>query len=203
MHVDKVILRAALSTLAAILALIAFMVLTLSLAFPSTWMKISYDLGMDGVSVRSAKRAYDYSGDVAYIAYATEVAIGADDDERIEECGELFIADDDFVSYCSARNQTLPEGADGEYEQYVYGQVSVAKYRLGDKDGAVDTAFDGVESGFPKNNAVVSLLLTALQAEDAATVDKIETKMNEMAETIASDTERAYLEEMRSLAENG
>ena len=202
MHVDKVILRAVISTILAMLVLSTFLVLTLSLVFPFSWMKITYDLGMDGVSVRNAKRAYHYTGDVSYIAYATEVAIGADDCERVEECGEMLILDENFLSYCETRNQALPENADGIYEQYVYGQVSVAKYRLGDKDGAVTTAFDGLENRFPKNNAVVALLLTALKVEDSETVDKIERKMNEMVGSIASNTEKAYLEEMRSLAEN-
>lgn len=200
MHVDKVILRAVISSLLAMLVLSTFLVLTLSLVFPFSWMKITYDLGMDGVSVRNAKRAYHYTGDVSYIAYATEVAIGADDCERVEECGEMLILDEKFLSYCETRNQALSENTDGLYEQYVYGQVSVAKYRLGDKDGAVNTAFEGLENRFPKNNAVVALFLTALKAEDSETVDKIERKMNEMAGNISSNTERAYLEEMRSLA---
>ena len=51
MSVDKVILRAALSTLAAILILFAFMILSLTYIFPSTMMGITYDLGMDGASI--------------------------------------------------------------------------------------------------------------------------------------------------------
>ncbi len=203
MHVDKVILRAVLSTVIAMLVLLAFLVLTLSFVFPSAWMKITYDLGMDGASIRNAKRAYHYSGEVSYIAYATEVAIGADNDERVAECGEMFLDDETFDAYCQERNASLPENADGLYEQYVYGQVSVAKYRLGDKDGAVTLAFDGVENCFPKNNAVVALLLTALKANDSDTVETIKRKMNEMASSVDSDTEKTYLEEMRSLAENG
>ena len=166
-------------------------------------MKIAYDLGMDGVSVRNAKRAYRYTGDVSYIAYATEVAIGIDDYVCVDECGVLLIADENFKSYCETRNQGLSEDAMGVYEQYVYGQVSVAKYRLNDKAGAVDLAFDGLDNRFPRNNAVVALLLTAIRENDKEAVRLITGKMNEMVGNVASDTEKAYLEEMRSLAQNG
>ena len=202
MEVDKVILRAVLSTLAAIAGLILFMILTLTFVFPSTMMKITYDLGMDSASVSNAKRAYSRTQDEYYIAFATEVAIGADDDEEIAECGDLFIADEQFSKYCAARTAELGD-VEGTYEQYVYGQVSVAKYRLGDKTGAVETAFAGLGESFPKNNAAVAVLLTALTAKDAQTVGLMKTKMNELRSKLSSETEKTYFEEMFALAQNG
>jgi hypothetical protein len=200
MRLDKVILRAALNTLAAIGILIAFMIFALCFILPSTMMRITYDLGMDGSSIRNAKRAYRYSGSVDYIAYATEVAIGADDDEYISECGKMFIADDEFTVYCQKRNAALPEGVEGVYEQYVYGQVSVAEYRLGNKDSAVDIAFDGVQNSFPKNNAVVALLLTAFKGNDRTTVLKIYMEMDAIDETISTE-EKAYFNEIFALCQ--
>lgn len=198
MRTDKVILNAILSTLSAIGILIAFMILALCFIFPSTMMHITYDLGMDGSSIRNAKRAYRYSGDVEYIAYATEVAIGKDDDEYISECGRLFIADDEFTVYCQKRNENLPEGVEGYYEQYVYGQVAVAEYRLGRSSEAVDLAFDGVKTSFPKNNAVVALLLTAFQNNDLNTRMKIYSEMEEIKGRISAE-EMAYFMEIQAL----
>lgn len=198
MRTDKVILNAVLSTLSAIGILIAFMVLALCFIFPSTMMHITYDLGMDGSSIRNAKRAYRYSGDVEYIAYATEVAIGKDDDEYISECGRLFIADDEFTVYCQKRNASLPEGVEGYYEQYVYGQVAVAEYRLGRSSEAVDLAFDGVKTSFPKNNAVVALLLTAFQNNDLNTRMKIYSEMEAIKGRISAE-EMAYFMEIQAL----
>ena len=94
MRVDKVIARAALSTVAAILLLCAMMIATLCLAFPQTVMKLTYDLGMDGASVKFATIAYERSeNNVYYIAYATEVAIGAEDYENVRSCGKTFVQD--------------------------------------------------------------------------------------------------------------
>ena len=193
MRMDKVIVRAIVSTLLAICALVAFMILALAFIFPSTMMKITYDLGMDGASVRNAKRAYKYSGEVSYIAYATEVAIVDDDFEKIGECGKLFISDENFDKYCSERNQNLPEGVEGAYEQYVYGQVCVAEYKLGNKENAVTIAFSGVEESFPKNNAVIALLLTAVSAGDNDTKNTI---YYEMSQKTLSTEEEAYFEEI-------
>lgn len=203
MRVDKVIVRAALSTLAAIIALIAFMILALSLVYPATLMKMTYDLGMENLCIANAKEAYKRSGEVYYIAFATEVAIGEDDYAKIEGCGQAFIADDEFEQYCTERNEALAgDGVNGAYEQYVYGQVCVAKYRLGRKD-TVEKAFALVgEESFPENNAVVAVLLTALMEKDDSTVEAVRVKMNEMQGSVATE-DKAYFDEVLRLAQNG
>ena len=180
MRLDKVIVRAVLSTLAAIVVLFGCLFLALCFLYPSTMMTITYDLGMDKASVKYAMRAYNRSDEVYYVVYATEVAIGADLDEKIEECGLAFIDNADFEAYCTARDEKmqLPAGLTGQYAQYVYGQVSLAQYRQGEVDGAISTAFDALkENSFPKNNAVEGLALTALMKKDSATAKKIEEKM--------------------------
>lgn len=202
MRVDKVIVRAALSTLAAILVLFAVMLLALTFIFPSTMMRITYDLGMDGASVSCAKRAYAQTDETYYIAFATEVAIGSDDDEGIEECGLLFINDDPqaFETYC-ADYQTKLTGIDGTYEQYVYGQVCLAQYRQGKTAEAVATAFAGLVDKFPQNNAAALLALTAINADDTETVSLVKTEMNELSGKLTTDAERAYLARVIALCE--
>ena len=180
MRLDKVIVRAVLSTLAAIVLLFGCLLLALCFLYPSTMMTITYDLGMDKACVKYAMRAYNRSDEVYYAAYATEVAIGADLDEKIEECGLAFMDNADFEEYCTARDERmqLPAGLTGQYAQYIYGQVSLAQYRQGEVDGAINTAFDALkENSFPKNNAVEGLALTALMKKDSAAAKKIEEKM--------------------------
>ena len=202
MRVDKVIIRAAVSTLVAILVLFAVMVLALVFIFPSTMMQIAYNLGMDGTSVSCAKRAYAYTDETYYIAFATEVAIGSDDDEEIEACGLSFINDDKvaFEEYCAAYQQKLGN-VNGEYEQYVYGQVSLAQYRQGKKAEAVETAFSGLSATFPQNNAAVILLLTAKNAGDNETLLLIDQKMQQLSSQLQTQAEREYLSRMLSLCQ--
>ena len=202
MGVDKVILRAFLNTLAAIGILILFLFTALCTFYPSTMMKLTYDLGMESASIHFAERAYKASDDIYYIAYATEVAIGEGKDGKIDSCGERFIEDENFGAYCAAKNEefaAMDENAEnGEayeqyYEQYIYGQVCIAKYNCGDKQEAVDSAFAWIGTSFKKNNAVVAVLITVLQAGDVETAQMIKGKMKQMQESV-SEADRAYFD---------
>lgn len=198
MSVDKVILRAVLSTLAAIVLLFGFMFTVLVTVYPSTMMEFTYSLGMESSSIRHAERAYKRSDDIYYIAHATQTAIEIEDYEKIDDCGMKLIEDEDFADFCAEKNNTNGKEA-GDYEQYIYGQVCVAKYRCGEKQAAVEYAFSFTEEGeFPNNNAVVAVLITSLRAEDGETVDLIEGKMNERAGTL-SEGDKAYFDEILRL----
>lgn len=194
MRVDKVILRAALSTVAAILGLIVFAVCALAVIYPSTMMQITYDLGMDKLSIANAKQAYKRSGEIYYAAFAMEVAISIDDYERIQSCGELMADDDEFAAYCKDKDEKMNLGDTGSYEQYIYGQICLAVYRQGDEEKAVDKAFAYLDDTFPANNAVVTVLVTAMVEKDDTTVEYVETKMLEMQASVAAQ-DKAYFEE--------
>lgn len=202
MRVDKVILRAALSTLAAIVILFGFMIFALCYIYPSTMMNIAYDLGMDGASITCAKRSYKRSDEVYYIAFATEVAILSEDYEEIAKCGALFAEDDEFATYCKTRNGELGSDVQGTYEQYVYGQICVAEYQIGEKAEAVNDAFAYVGNAFPQNNAVVAVLVTALGEHDLTTVESIKGKMEQLQNGIP-EQDKAYFGDVLALAQNG
>lgn len=201
MGVDKVILRAFLNTLAAIGILILFLFAALCTFYPSTMMKLTYDLGMESASIHFAERAYKDSDDIYYIAYATEVAIGEGKDGKIDTCGERFIEDDEFHAYCLEKDEELGGSVNGTYEQYVCGQVCIAKYCRGDKEEAVECAFEWKGESFQQNNAVVAVLITALQAGDSATAQMIKGKM-EQIEASVSDTDKAYFDRTLGLIKN-
>ena len=198
MGVDKVILRAFLNTLAAIGILILFLFAALCTFYPSTMMDFTYDLGMESASIHFAERAYKSSDDIYYIAYATEVAIGEGKDGKIESCGERFMQDEAFSAYCAAKNDALGDSVNGTYEQYICGQVCIAKYNCGEKQEAVVRAFEFNGSSFKKNNAVVAVLLTALQADDNETAQMIKGKMEQMQGNV-SEGDRAYFDKTLAL----
>lgn len=194
MRVDKVILKAFISTLAAIVLLFAFMFGVLALAFPSTMMHLSYDFGRDKSSIRHAERAYRWFDDTSYMAYAMEVAIGSDNQEKIETCGETVVADAEFFTeYCVEKQASLPESVTTRYEDYLYGKIAVAKYEQGKKEEAVNYAFDSLKGGFPRDNAVVAVYYASLG--DQATVEMIKGKMNDQASSIA-EGDKAYFDKM-------
>ncbi len=188
MDVDKVILRAVLSTLAAIGALLVFLALSLCVFFPSTMMEFSYKLGMEDTSIHFAKRAYKESDDIAYIAYATEVAIEENKTGKILSCGQKFLDDEDFERYSQAQG----EG----YRQLIYGQVCAAKYQSGEIDDAIELAYESLRGQFPAGNALVAVLAAALEKGDTQTVAAAEAKLQTLRPTDA--TEQAYLEAVLS-----
>ncbi|MBQ8429782.1 MAG: hypothetical protein IJX30_06795 [Clostridia bacterium] len=204
MGVDKVILRAFLSTLAAIAVLLVFMFSMLALAYPQTMMELTYNVGMEASSIHFAEQSYKRSDEVYYIAYATEVAIGEGNNDKIISCGGKLIADVGFDAYCAKRDAEINEGkAEAEriqtsYKQYIYGQYCVAMYRKGDVQRAVARAFELVGKEFPYNNAVVALAVTAKAGSDTATLDMIKGKMNTLQGEL-DDT--AYLETVLTLLE--
>ncbi|MBQ7912297.1 MAG: hypothetical protein IJ308_00930 [Clostridia bacterium] len=181
MSVDKIILRAVLTTLASIAILFLFMLTALVCVYPQTMMKLTYDLGMEDASIWFAEISYDRSHEINYIAHAAEVAIGQHDYEKIDSCGERLIKDEAFDDFCAIKNAKGPQNAELTYEQYVYGQVCIAKYERARVTEAVERAFALVgDNAFPKNNAVVAVLITALQHKDADTVNLIKVEMKNM-----------------------
>lgn len=187
MSVDKVIIRAFLSTLAAVAALLVFMVLSLCIAFPATMMKITYHLGMENSSIHFAERAYKGNEDIYFISYATEVAIVEGKQDKIISCGQKFITNEDFDTFCKNKDE--------DYGQYIRGEICVAKYQSGDKENAVSDAFAALEGSFPQKNAVISLMLAAIEGNDKETVSKIVDKLN----GLTVEGEQTYLTDMKEM----
>ncbi len=209
MRIDKVILKAVLSTLMAIIVLCGVMLAALVFIYPSTMMNLTYGVGLDEASAWFADRAYKQNDRVYFIAYATEVAIGADDAEGIEKYGGAFIADKGFGEYCAEMDRNTPgEYISGNYAQYIYGQICVAKYRLDKKTEAVELAFSVNQTSFPENNAVVAVTLAAVQNGGDQDVlgnvlDKMQALKAQQNETRTfSDEDFAYLNQWINLTQS-
>lgn len=199
MRTDKIVLRAIVSTLIAMTVLFGVMLLALCFIFPSAMMHITYDMGMEKWSVRNARRAYKTSGEAYYIAFATEVAIGADMYAEVEGCGETLMSNGKFVAYCETKDKQLKQEL--SYRDYVQSQVCLAKYKQGKKQQAVDKAFACIGESFPENNAVVAVLLTALNANDSATVNIVKTKLTQL-QTSVPEADKPYLQTMLGLTDS-
>ena len=203
MRIDKVILKAVLSTLLSILVLCGIAGAVLTAFFPSTMMELAYDFGCDGGSARFANRAYKQFGNVYYIAYATEVSIGTGDSAKIEKYGKKFISDDNFADYCA--NMDEKDGVDGSYAQYIYGQVYSAAYRLGKRSEAIESAFAVNGNAFPRNNAVAAVLFTAARESGTEAVEAVNSVLERLrnlkTQSDFSEADSEYLDRLISLAE--
>ena len=173
---DKVILKAVLSTVLGIVLLCGILVAALVLVYPSTLMTLAYDVGMDGASAWCAGRAYNQFDNVYYIAYATEVSIGLGDAEKIDRYGSRFVADDKFGEYCAQTDEDTAE-------------IGGAKYSQGKRQEAVDLAFSVNETGFPERNAAAAVLLNALVANSEEDEPFIADMLSRMREMLAAQEE--------------
>lgn len=199
MTLDKVIARAVLSTLIAIFTLFAFMFASLCLVYPSTMMQITQNMGMDSASIKYARRAYDRTGDIYYIAKATHTAIAVKDYKKIVSCGNQLIADDEFELFCEEKDVEMSaEKKDYSYEQQVYGMICVSEYKLGKKAEAVARAFELLNGEFPRLNAVVALLFS-IENEDEWTYAEIKGKMGQIDVENLSEKDKAYFDEILAL----
>ena len=216
MSVEKIILRSFLNTLLAILMLLVFMAAMLVAVYPETMMNVSYDMGMEKASIWFAERAYKRHDKIDTIAFATTVAMEEHMYGKVISCGEKMIRDDEFAGYCQAKNdanaekygnQTVdgtPDGIKivdvlGDYDQFVYAQISIAKYKTGDKAGATKRAVE-LTVDFPRNNAVACLLLEADYDGDEHLVQVLLTEMDNMYSDAWDTDDKAYFNEIRSAA---
>ncbi len=194
MKTDKIILRAAISTLIAIVILLLFMFGTMCAFFPSSMVKITYNLGMEKSSIHFAERAYKNGDDVFFIAQATETAIESGNGEKILSCGQKLIADDEFTAYCDEKENGE------EYKRMIYGSVCVAQYGAGEKAKALDGACACLSGDFPtEKNPLVSLLIKAISAEDKDFVREILGKLETLS---VEGAQKTYLDEAIKWAKN-
>ena len=130
------------------------------------------------------------------------------DMEKIDEYGSKFILDESFGEYCSRMDEQT-SGIGNSYAQYVYGQVCMAKYRLGKGEEAVELSFSINEDCFPPKNAAAAVLLIALQRngqEDLPFIENILARLKALQEEqktnkTFSDEDLEYLESMIKLTE--
>ncbi|MBE5747029.1 MAG: hypothetical protein E7352_02500 [Clostridiales bacterium] len=212
MSVRKIIFRSCMNTLAAIFILLVFMVGMLVAVYPETMMNISYDMGMEKSCVWFAERAYKRHNKIDTIAFATSVAVEQNMYGKVVTCGEQMIADNEFAVYCDFKDKLnhdkygdLTIGGTpiveiiGTYDQYVYAQVSIARYKLGDKDGALERAVNAVEltAEFPRNNAFASLLLEVYEFGDEDFLQTLLLEMDDLYRDGWADGSKDYFNDLR------
>lgn len=161
-RIDKIIVRAAISTFAAAVMLIAILFGVLALAFPQTMMDLTYSLGMDKACVNYAITSYARFDAVEYIAKGADTALAAQMYDKADKCLEYLVSDEDFDKFCEQKNQTVVDGlSDVDYRGYYLRQLCVAKYRAGKGKDAVDRACGLLNGSFAAGNPLVAVLAEA------------------------------------------
>ena len=168
MHWNVLIRKTVVSTLIGVLVLLALMIGVLSLFFPQTMMRITYDMGMDKASVGFALTAYDRFGAVDYVGFAANTALKADMHERAEMCIERLLDDEDFDDYCERRNEERKgEALNALFQDYYPRQLCLSIYWQGDGNRAIDRAVELIGDSFAEGNPFIMVANRAIRDEQA------------------------------------
>lgn len=169
----KVIVKTALKTLLAAIIILVLAFAGLSLGYPSGMASFFERCGWYSFAKGYASLSYTYSGNIEDLARCFNDGVMANDDGSTVKFGGELIEKDGFDGLCERETERLGIN----YRHFVYGNVSCAKYRRGDKNGALDTAVKAFadKNSFPVNNALTQLAGTA--RGDATTLKLIKAEM--------------------------
>ncbi len=202
-RVDRIIVRAVISTFAAAMTLLAIMFGVLALAFPQTMMDLTYSLGMDKACVNYAVTSYARFDAIEYIAKGADTALAAQMYDKADKCLEYLVSDEDFDAFCQQKNQSVADSlSEADYRGYYLRQLCVAKYRAGKGVNAVDRACELLNGSFTAGNPLVAVLAEARidQAKGLPTVQYAYEKMtgivNGEAYESYSEADKAYFQQI-------
>lgn len=190
----KVIILTAVKTVIALIAAALIVFGILSFGFPRTIAGMCEKTQNYNLAIKYYSLSYFYTGDSQDLLSCVHNSISSENDEDIILYTEKFIAHEDFEKYCEESGE----------KQTVYANLLRAKYRTGDKQGALETArvaMDGV-TDFPTSSAMVTLILEVRKAQDAETakilLDEIEKYTPTSAQSRYYDTLQNVLRYMVS-----
>ncbi|MBO5525894.1 MAG: hypothetical protein J5993_04010 [Clostridia bacterium] len=151
----KMILKAVGATFFSVVILLFVILLGVSLLFPSFMARTTAQLGWYSAASHYAVMEYDRTGEIEDIADAFEYAVFSERDEDIVSCAQRYVGHDSFKEDC-------------KQPQYVYGQLAVSLYRVGDAQGAIETAF-GASPNYTAGCAIKYLCVEVASAMDKET----------------------------------
>lgn len=194
---SKVVLKTAIKTAIAVIVLLLVAFAVASLGFPKKMAEFNEKCGNYSIAAGYMSLSYTYSGEVDDIARCVADSVLAENDKNTVKFGDKLLSHEKFDEYCEGQTEKL----NIDYRQYICGQISAAKYREGDTDGAVEAAKRSLEKvkGFPAGNPLVRLTVEMKYKNDRDGAKKILAALEGI--TPAED-ELTYYERVKIILEN-
>ena len=168
----QLVIKTVLIALLLIIA-ISFVVIGLICVFsPITIANASYRLGNYDLSVKYTQKQYEKSNSFEDLALLVERGIIASDYETVALYSQTFLNHERFESYSQSQ--------DGDYTNYIANGYILSLYNSGNVDKSITTALQYVNSEFSLPNPVTTLVYTASQKGDKATLNKILKALEEL-----------------------
>ena len=173
---EKIVVKTAVKTVLAILAVLVVVFAIFNFAFPQHMATFMESIGNYSLAVKYSSLRYSYTGDSMDLSRCFENSVSLGNDDYIIEYGEELVAKEDFSSVCELKEKEFYELNDKyfdedvvyDYNQRVKGKLSVAYYHNGEDERAINYAFaaNGTES-FISGNALITLYLEIRSENDS------------------------------------
>lgn len=189
----KVILKTALKTLLVVLLLAAVGFAIASLGFPKSMASYFEKCGNYSMAAAYSSLSYSYSGDADDLNRCVQDNIEAGNDRNVSAFGDELLSRDDFSQFCERKSGELKF----DYRQYICGRIAVAKYRLGNFDGAISLV-NGAMSfvNFPSQNAMVQLVLAVREKGNKPDGERLLAEVEKLKPT---EEEQPYYEMVKNI----
>ena len=165
---NKIIIKTAIITvLSLVVASIIGVVCAFSFA-PRFSGNCCFELGLKDMATKCYERAYLNSGTYEDLVELVDSAIYAEYDEMIAKYGEEMVERKvEFKRFCEDLDVDV-DYTEGGYSTYDYyaNATMLAKYYLGDKEGAVDFVFDNLFTNGYTENSALKMLVNMVSSEE-------------------------------------
>ncbi len=199
-QVEKVVVKTAVRTVLAILAVLIVAFAVASFGFPQYMASVCENLGNYSLALRYSALRYSYTDDSLDLARCFENSVSLGDPDSIIKYGEELVAKSDFTDVCHYQEAEFGKLSDiyldGEslgfdYEQRVKGKIATAYYLNGDAARAADYALEanGTQS-FRSGNALIQLYAAVKTAGDGAAAQLLADRLSAV---VPSDGEESDL----------
>lgn len=164
----KLIVKTVAFSLGVLIALVSLFYLVLMTASPSTLGDFHFRTGSEKLAIKYSEKAYEKSNDIGDLAVLVERSIVFKEHASVKKYGFELINAKGYGEFV----QTKGVG----YNYYMVGSIAKSIYILGEKNTAIDLAFNST-ADYTELNPIRVLISTMLEAEDKTALSIVVTKL--------------------------
>lgn len=193
----KVILQAAVKTLAVVLSILILCVSAFTIFAPQKLANFCRDMGSYNAAASFTTISYNRTKKIDTLSEIVEYSVLAKSNKRTVKYSALLISHSGFDALCEEKDNNAGEYIVASYSQYIYGNLAIALYRTGKVADAVDRAKSatkdkGDNSVYLQNNAMRYLVSEVISKSDSETAAIISNYLeNIQSEIMESESEDA------------
>ncbi len=164
----KLIIKTIAFSLGILIALASLFYLVLALSSPKTLGDFYFRTGSEKLAIKYYEKAYEKSDDIDDLSVLVERSIVLKKHEQVKKYGFELINSTNYGEFAKTKG-------DG-YDYYVVGSISKSLYILGEKNSAIDVAFN-LTADYLEINPIRVLISEALGKSDKQTISVILSKL--------------------------